>query len=104
MMKAQSHRFFREIIELLAEIYCAGNSWAGEPLYFPHRAILLRIPLATIIRVAKHPFLSARPPHHFLAAQMAVNNDFSQPDIAAELDNTGISGDKFPQPSLDVYE
>ena len=59
----------------------------------------------TIIRVVKHPsrLQTNWPPHHSLAAQMAVNNEFSWPDIAAELNNTGRSSDKFPQPSLDTY-
>lgn len=104
MTKAQSHYFLWEITELLAGIYCAGNSWTGEPLYFPHRAILLRIPLATVIRLAKNPFLPARPPLHFPTAQMAANNDFSQPVVADDLNSTGRSGDIFPRPSLDVYK
>ena len=103
MMKAQNHCFLWGITKLLAGTYCGGNGWTGEP-YFLHQTILLRIPLATIIRVAKHPFLPAWPPYRFLAAQMAVNNEFSQPDIAAELNSKGRSGDNFPQPSLDVYK
>ena len=103
-MKAQNHCFLWEITKLLAGTYCGGNGWAGEPPYFLRHTILLRIPSATIIRVAKHPFLFARPPHHSLAPQMAVNNELSWPVIATELNRTGRSGDKFPHPSLDVYE
>jgi len=38
-----------------------------------------------------------------LPQQTMVNNDFPQPVIADRLDNTGGSGDEFPQSSLDVY-
>ncbi len=72
----------------------------------PRWAILLGISLVTIIQVVKHPsrLQTSRPPHLSLAAQMAVSNEFSWPDIAAELANTGRSGDKFPRPSLDAYQ
>ena len=71
---------------------------------FLRQTIFPGIPLATIIRVARHPFLFARLPHHFYAAQMAVNNNFPQLDIAAELNSTGRSCVRFPQPSLGVYK
>jgi len=35
---------------------------------------------------------------------MAVNSEFPQPDIAAELNNTGRDNDNFPQSSLEVYK
>ncbi len=35
---------------------------------------------------------------------MAVNNDFTRPAIADDLNSTERGSDKFPQPSLDVYK
>ncbi len=103
-MKAQSHCFLWEITKILGGAYCVGNSWAGEPPYFPRRTILLRIPLATIIRVAKHPFKQTGRPVISLPLRWRWTTNFPQPDIAAELNSTGRSSDKFPQSSLDVYK
>ena len=71
---------------------------------FLHQTILLGIHLATVIRVVKHPFIQTDRLIIFLAVQIAVNNGFSWPDIATELNSTGRSSDKLPHPSLDVYK